>query len=148
MGEGIRPGREVAVFGLGEPGKVRLQRRQRHLGVDGRARVEGPALQLLRVHDVRRRLRLLPLEGEEPVRDQQAPHRLGRMRRPQPEHRHVAVGLARHLPDGLGPPLVGRDGLARAGRRVEAREVEDPVLQRTDAGRDGGPDERRERGHE
>ena len=126
-----------------QPRQIRLQRGERHLLLHLLPRLDDASLLLRGEDDTRRRL-LADVEREQAVRHHQPAHGLRGVRGP---HRHdgdVLPVVAGHLPDGLLEPLVGGDGLPRAGLRVEAREVEDPVPQGADAGHHRGPDERRQ----
>ena len=126
-----------------QPRQVRLQRGERHLLLHPLPLLEDTSLSLRGKDDTRWRL-LAHVEGEQTVRHHQPAHRLRGVCGP---HRHdgdVLAVVAGHLPDGLLEPLVGGDGLPRAGLGVEAREVEDPVPQGADAGHHRGPDERRQ----
>ena len=139
----VAGGLEALELARRQPREIRLQRGERHLLLHLLPRLDDATL-FSRGEDRARGRLLADVEREQAVRHHQPPHGLRGVRGP---HRHdgdVPAVVASHLPDGLLGPLAGSDGLPRAGLRVEAREVEDPVPQGADAGHHRGPDERRQ----
>ena len=143
----------VRVVGLGEPPvgggveprQVLLQRRL----VDGltgvlerRAR---PAIAIGGIHDAGGRGVFLEQECEQAIGDDRAVDRLRGIRRPQPQHGDALAGRRGHVPDRRRAPEAAGDRFFDAGRRIELHEVQDPVIERADAGHHRGPDQRRER---
>ena len=103
-----------------------------------------PRLVLARCDHTFGRLRFLEQKREQAIRDHQAVDGFGGIRRPHPEHSHRPPSPARHVPNRRHAPLVAGDGFFRLRSRLVAREVQDTVHQRIDAGHHAGPDERRQ----
>ena len=104
-----------------------------------------PRLMLARCDHTLWRLRFLEQKREQAIRDHQAVDGLGRIGRPEPEHRDGPSGPARHVPNGWHPTFVAGDRLLGVGSGPVACEIQDAVRQGIDAGHHGGPDERRQR---
>ncbi len=144
---GSRPAASVAYSAPSARGGTPAARRASPPASTSLARREHAILLFRRMDDTRRHA----APGRRRRTGGPRPSARARARRgasPRCRRRRRPSRLAGHLPHGLLAPLVGGDRLARAGLRVEAREVEDPVLQRADAGRHRGPDQRRQRRHE
>ena len=147
MQVGIAASFEILELGLRQPRQIRLHPGERDLLFDSRALGDHPRLFLRWRHDTLRCVFAVE-NREQALGHHQAAYRFGRVRRPHAQHGDIAAVVAGHLPDGFLETLVGGDRLADARRRVEPREVEDPVLQRARAGHHGRPDERRNPGLE
>ncbi len=83
--------------------------------------------------------------AEKQIGNRRAVQRLGRVARP-PGH-HVAAPaerLLKNVPERLGAPRSGGEGAGAAVPRIALREAVNAVLVRQLAGRDGGPEHRRD----
>ena len=144
MGVRVANGGGAPQLRLVEPRQVLAQRHE----VGRRLRRVEPLLRprqpLRRRHGSGKRLVGME-EREEAVRHHQAVHRLGGVRRPQPEHDDLAPRARRHVPHRRRAALRAGDRLGDAVPRPPAREVEDAVLEGRDPGHHRRPQQRRQR---
>ncbi len=142
---GARRSCVLAILRLGEPGQVGVHgRKVRRLF--GRREL-GPCPGGLRRREDRAggRLGLDVEEAEKAVRNDDAIHRLRRMRRPEPQQVDPLAGPGEGIPDRRCAAIFTADRLAQARAGCEAAEIEDAVLERREAGEHRRPQERRKR---